>query len=334
MSTVSLLTTGGTISAGPGPDGAVPQRSADNLAEELTSAIGSVANAGALREVHLRSRDVLQVSSRAMTPESMFTLVEAVRQEIASGTDGVVVTHGTDTLEETAYVLAMLVEPKVPVVLTGAMRAPHHPGPDGAANLIAALSAAAEPALAADGPVVAQQDEIHLARWVTKMCSARVAAFASPGTGPVAAVAENRVVPLLGPSMVSDLLPAHAPLERRVELLWAVAGADGFMVEAIGGLVDGLVIAGTGAGHTAPPFAKALSELAGSGCPIVLSSRCAVPQVLTGMYSGLGSEGQLQAAGVISAGSLQPLKARLRLIFALSAGLAAHDVFATYRGRQ
>jgi L-asparaginase len=323
---ISLLGTGGTISTSPGEHGAVPGRSAAELLEMSGRAAGA--------SVQVRSRDVVRISSRAMTPQVMYRLAEAVQEEIRGGADGVVVTHGTDTLEETAYALALLVDTSVPVVVTGAMRPPHDPGADGAANLTAAIRAAAEPGLAAYGPVVVHQDEIHLARWVTKLHSARVAAFGSLQTGPVGAVVEDGVVLFHGPPPTSDRLPGAAAPDRRVELVWAVAGADGLMVEAVADRVDGLVVAGTGGGHVAPPLAEALGRVVTSGRPVVLSSRCAAPQVLTSTYGGPGSERQLLADGLVSAGALHPLKARLRLMFALSAGLEVANLFAVYGGRR
>jgi len=318
MPTISLLGTGGTISTGPTPDGAAPVHSAEELAGWVR---------GCRPGLDVRSRDVARTASHAITPTIMYQVAEAVRQEIADGADGVIVTHGTDTLEETAYALALLVDTPVPVILTGAMRPPHHPGSDGPANLVAALAAATEPALAAYGPVVVHQDEIHLARWVTKLHSARVAAFASPQAGPVGVVVEDAVVLLVGPAPSSDRLSVDAPPHLRVELLWAVAGGDGLVVDVIGPLVDGLVVAGTGGGHVAPPLADALVRLAATGRPVVLASRCAGSQVLARTYAGQGSERQLLADGLISAGPLAPLKARLRLIFGLSAGLHPRDLF-------
>ena len=318
MPTISLLGTGGTISTGRTPEGAAPQHSVGELAQW---ARGHDCN------VCVRSRDVLRTSSRAMTPQLMHQVAEAVKQEIDEGADGVVITHGTDTLEETAYALALLIDTSVPVVLTGAMRPPYHAGSDGPANLAAAITAATDHALAAYGPVVVHQDEVHLARWVTKLHSTRVAAFASPQAGPVAAIVEGCVVLLHGPATFSERLPVTAVPDQRVELLWAVAGADGLVVDAIGRLVDGLVVAGTGGGHVAPLLAESLVQLVATGRPVVLASRCASPQVLAHTYAGRGSETQLLGDGLISAGSLSPLKARLRLIFALSAGMAAQNAF-------
>jgi L-asparaginase len=314
---ISLLGTGGTISTASGTNGAVPQHGAEDLANWTSGT------------AELRARDVLKVSSSAITPSDMYALAEAVRQEIADGADGVVITHGTDTMEETAYALALLLDTPVPVVLTGAMRPPHSAGSDGPANLVAAVAAAAHPPLAGYGPVIVHQDEIHAARWVTKLHSTRVAAFASPAAGPVGHVVEGRVVLLLGPPPGTDRLPTAAAPCRRVELIWAAAGVDGLVVDAIAELVDGLVVAGTGGGHVPPPLAEALARVVGSGRPVVLGSRCADGRLLSATYGGAGSEVRLLADGLVSARSLSPVKARLRLIFGLSAGMRATELFPT-----
>lgn len=315
---ISLLGTGGTISTTPGEAGAVPGLHA----AEMTAALP-------MGPWQIQARDVMKKSSRAIGPSDMWDLARAVGEEIAAGADGVVITHGTDTLEETAYALALLLEPTVPVVLTGAMRRPHDPGADGPANLQSALVAAASRELAPYTPVVVVQDEIHVARWVTKQHSARIAAFASPANGPVGAIVEGRVHLMLGPIPASDRLPAESARPRhRVELLWTTAGADGLLVQALAGKIDGLVVAGTGGGHVPPLLAEALVSLAADGCPVVLASRCGdAPQVLTNTYGGVGSEGHLLGAGLVSGGSLSALKCRLRLVFGLAAGLTANELF-------
>lgn len=325
MRRVSLLATGGTISTAGSPKGVVPRHGADDLAQWVQERFS---------DVILRTRDVAQTSSRAITPHDMHGLAIAVQQEINDGAEGVVITHGTDTMEETAYALALLVDSPVPVVLTGAMRPSSLLGSDGPANLAGAITAAVDPDLAAYGPVVVHQDEIHLARWVTKLHSARLAAFASPVAGPVGAVVEDGVVLFLGPAPGTDRLPVMATPNRRIELLWAASGADGLVVDAVGSLVDGLVVAGTGGGHVAPALADALVRLAGTGRPVALASRCTSGQVLSHTYGGLGSETQLLADGLVSAGSLSPLKARLRLIFGLSADMPVRDLFPLYRAAQ
>jgi L-asparaginase len=175
--------------------------------------------------------------------------------------------------------------------------------------------------------VVVFQDEIHLAHWATKTHSTRVAAFSSPAAGPIGHVVEGRAIAFSGPPIYKDTLPRTAAPNKRVELLMAVAGADGMIVDAIADRIDGLVVAGTGGGHVAPPFAKSLIDLAHSGMPVVLASRCADAQVLEHTYGGPGSEVDLLAKGIHPAGNLSAIKARLRLAFGLSAGLSVAELF-------
>jgi L-asparaginase len=314
---ISLLATGGTISTQRGPEGARPALEADALAATAQ---------GADRDVTFHARNVSRLSSRSITPATMWDIACAVEDEIRQGADGVVITHGTDTLEETAYALSLLVRTPVPVVLTGAMRVPGTPGEDGPANLAAAVAVATTPLFAAYGPVVVHQDEIHLARWVTKVHSTRVAAFGSPTAGPVGMVAEGRAIRLAGPLPSERLSRTRAP-SRRVELIWSVAGSDGLLVDAIKSQVDGLVVAGTGGGHVAPPLAEALVAAAAQGVAVVLASRCPDAQALHRTYGGVGGEIHLLASGLVSAGSLSPTKARLKLIFGLSAGFTPSRLF-------
>ncbi len=319
---ISLLGTGGTISTKPGEAGAVPGLAVAQIEAGLPKGPWQV-----------KARDVMSKSSRSMSPADMWHLALAVREEIDAGANGVVITHGTDTLEETAYALALLVDPTIPVVITGAMRPPHALGADGPANLHSALVVATRQELAPYGPVVVFQDEIHVARWVTKHQSARVSAFTSPAAGPVGAIVEGQVHLTLGPAPQTDRLGADpVPPRHRVELLWTTAGSDGFLVQAVAGKVDGLVVAGTGGGHLPPLMAEELVALVEDGSPVVLSSRCAgAPHVLTSTYGGVGSEVHLLRAGVLSGGSLAPLKCRLRLLFGLGAGLSAGELFPTTR---
>lgn len=315
---ISLLATGGTISTKRGADGATPALDAETLAS-------AAQRAG--RGVAISARNVSRLSSRGITPADMWGLANAVEEEIRRGADGIVVTHGTDTLEETVYALSLLVRTSVPVVLTGAMRVPGSPGEDGPANLAAAIAVATTPRFSAYGPVVVHQDEIHLARWVSKIHSTRVAAFGSPSAGPVGMVVEGRAVSFFGPPP-PDRLPRSGAPDKRVELIWSVAGSDGLVVNAIKDQVDGLVVAGTGGGHVAPPLAEALVAAATQGVAVVLASRCADAQVLQSTYGGVGGEIHLLASGLVSAGNLSAAKARLRLLFGLSAGLDPVELFA------
>jgi L-asparaginase len=315
---IGLIATGGTISVVPSTAGARGHSGADALAPGASALPDGI-------EVH--AEDVLRRSSRAMSLDDLWTLADAVRAAIAAGRDGVVVTHGTDTLEETAYALSLLVQTTVPVVVTGAMRAPHLAGPDGPANVRAALVAAAQPDMAAYGPVVVFADEVHVARLVTKMHSTRVAAFASPAAGPVGSVVEDRLELLLGPPPVPDRLPRTAPPDRRVAIVAAATGVDGALVDAAAADLDGVVVAALGGGHVSPALGESLIRVAGSGRPVVVTSRCPDGALLARTYGGAGSEIELREAGLHFAAYLTPEKARLRLAFGLSAGIPGEELF-------
>ncbi|WP_406690187.1 asparaginase [Saccharopolyspora sp. ID03-671] len=322
---IGLLATGGTIAVAPPTTG--------NQDHVGVAALTPPAP-GLPERIEVVPRDVLGRSSRQLTADDLWTLATAVDEEIAAGRDGVVITHGTDTLEETAYALALLVEPRVPVVITGAMRSPHHSGPDGPANVRAALVAAADPSLAPYGPVVVFQDEVHVARLVTKMHSARVAAFASPAAGPVGFVAEDEVELLLGPAPGTDRLPRSNPPTARIALVHAATGVDGSAADALTsdpGTADGVVVAALGAGHVSPSLGAALVRLARAGTPVVITSRCPDGALLRETYSGAGSEVDLRRSGLHFASTLSAPKARLRLLFGLSAGIQLDELFPTRR---
>ena len=315
---VLLIALGGTISAAPDEVGrSFPARAATDL-------LSSVQDAAAIADV--TAADVKQVPSRAVTPADMCALAHEVCDGIAKGYDGIVVTHGTDTMEETAYALALQLDVNIPIVLTGSMRPSHEPGADGPANLIGALRVATTPAAGRLGPVIVMQDEIHLARWVTKVHTSRVAAFSSPELGPVGHVVEGKVH-LRVRCAPGDYLGMPDKLDKRVEIIWVSAGADGLLVDAAAAVAQGLIVAGTGGGHVPPQMTGSLQSAVERGLPVVLASRCIDGPILESTYGGMGSETHLRSIGLHSAGALAPIKARLRLLTALALGKGAAEVF-------
>lgn len=274
----------------------------------------------------LVAKDVTTISSSAITPGHMHHLAGVIRSGVEDGCRGVVVTHGTDTIEETAYALALLVPRDIPIVLTGAMRPPDQPGADGLANFSAALIAAADARLGGYGPVVVFQDEIHLARLVTKAHTSAVAPFRSPGIGPVGWISEARVSLAVG-APAEEYLGYPGAIDKRVELIEVVSGSDGLFVEAAAAVSDGIVLAGTGGGHTPPTMVDSIQRAVDSGVAVILASRTGSGRVLERTYSGPGSESDLLERGLVSAGTLQPIKARLRLLVGLSLGLAPTSLF-------
>ena len=152
-----------------------------------------------------------------------------------------------------------------------------------------------------------------------------MAAFASPGLGPVGSLTEGRVRFEIEQGPDDRLgLPAH--MERRVELVTAAAGAGGDLLDACLD-ADGVVVAGTGGGHVPEGMLAALERLLDAGVPVVLASRTGAGSVLEGSYGGPGSETDLRRLGVVGVGGLSPLKARLRLLVALELGIQPATVF-------
>ncbi|AKH80879.1 hypothetical protein AA958_00400 [Streptomyces sp. CNQ-509] len=317
--TIAVLATGGTISA---VADARRRHGGGLSATDLVAGHGSSGT-------RLRPIEVHRIPGRAMTPPHMLTLAQQVGQA-AAACDGIVVLHGTDTLEETAYALAVMVDVPVPVVVTGAMRLPAQPGDDGPGNLAAAIAAARDPKLADSGPVVVFGDEVHLARWVTKAHTSRPAAFTSPDGGPAGQIHEGRLLLHRTAHRDSDHLGMPEPgrlADTRVPLVTVYAGIDGETVERAADGAAGLLIAGTGGGHTPPGVADTLATLVAAGTPVVLASRCPAGPLLQDTYGEKGGEGHLKSVGVIPVGHLPALKARLRLQIALALGHTPRKAF-------
>jgi L-asparaginase len=318
---VAVIGTGGTISA---VADAQTRNGSGLAAADIAAGAGDLSGLA-----RIRSHDVLKIPGRAMTPADMHAIACQVIREVDAGCAGVVVTHGTDTMEETVYALALMVDVDVPVMVTGAMRLPSDVGHDGGANLRTAVQAATRPDLAPYGPLLAFGDELHLARWVTKAHTSKPAAFASPESGPVGLVVEGRPQMVAAPAGSDHLGLPDTLGDTRVDLVWIYAGAGGDLIEDAARRSAGIVVAGTGGGHTPPAVAEAIGDVVASGTPVVIATRCAAGPMLHGTYGGPGGEGHLRALGAVRAGRLPALKARLRLQVALALGL---DVAAAFSG--
>lgn len=325
---IGVAACGGTIAATASGDGtATPRLGAADLLDA----------APWLREIaDMQARTVMTKASPDITVDDAVRLhdelVAFVRDERL---DGVVVTTGTDTLEEVAFTLDLLWDPDAPVVVTGAVRNASKPGADGPANLTAAVATAASQAARGLGALVVMNDQIHAARYARKGNSGNVAAFVSPTVGPLGYLAEGvPVIPMrVARTPVLDPRPA-APLGARVALLTTFMGDDGALLPAVvAGGFAGLVVAGFGGGHLPAAFAEhpAFAQLLDT-VPVVLASRANSGEPLRATYSGFaGSETELARRGVISAGCLDAPKARVLLSLLASAGEPAERVRAAFR---
>ncbi|MCG8920279.1 asparaginase [Actinokineospora sp. PR83] len=324
MSRIVVLGMGGTIAMAPSASGGVVP---------ALDAAALIAAVPELAAHDITARTLRSLPSPSVGFADLAALAAAVRAEVDGGADGVVVTHGTDTLEESAFHLDATLDPGVPVVVTGAMRHPTAPGADGPANLLAAVTVAASPAARGLGVLVVLSDEVHGARFVRKTHTSSTAAFASPGTGPYGTLVEGeprlrRVDP------VSPRLPVPTTATPpRVGLVAVSLGDDGELLRHAAPALDGVVLAGLGAGHVPEVMVPAVAEVA-ARVPVVLTSRTGGGSVLRTTYGYPGSERDLLARGLVHGGFLDPAKARvlLHLLLADGADRARVDAtFAAYR---
>jgi L-asparaginase len=305
----------------------MPREGGEGVDTELTAAdiVSSVPGLSDLADVDVA--DVTTIASPSITLRDMHELAGAIEQAFDDACDGVVVTHGTDTIEETAYALALMLPPTRPVALTGAMRNPSLPGTDGPANLLAAFLVASRSDLAL-GPVIVMNDEIHTARFAAKVHTTRLSAIGSPGAGPIGEIVERRAHLWYRPAY-DDYLGLPPSIDGApVELVRIAVDPDPRLLgDAIARQPAGIVLEGTGGGHVPPPLLASVDAAIGAGIPVVIATRCSGGRTLERTYGFPGSEVDLRERGAIQAGLLSGQKARLRLIVGRSLGLPAARLF-------
>jgi L-asparaginase len=333
---IHILALGGTIATRPDSTGAMQMGLG---ADDLVAAVPLLEN---LAEIEAET--VSRVGSHSLSFDQIHALAAKIRRLKA---DGVIVTQGTDTLEETSFLLDLLLDVDVPVIVTAAMRNPSLTSPDGAGNLLAAVRVASDAWVRRNaralGVLAVMLDEVYAASDVLKVHPTRLNAFASTQTGPLAALVEDRIVPLSLP--VRDAVVAArkklagaSGKAAPVALLWMSLDDDAALMSMMLAASDragyrGAVIAAMGGGHV-PERAVANIRRLAEAMPTVIAPRAGGGgPMLRQTYGGPSSEIELRRAGVIWGGRLQPLKARVLLETALRAGLdrpAISDVFEAF----
>lgn len=312
MKRIAVLATGGTIASRPtGAGGATVADTSVDLLSRVTAPQG----------VQLLGRDVLGKNSFELTPRDMQTVLDAVLEALAGEVDGVVVTHGTDTLEETAFFVDLFLADERPVVFTGAQRGADAADTDGPANIRDAVTVAAAVGARGLGALVVFDGSIFAARGTRKTHTLASAAFSSPDIGPIGGLAQGRPSVWSSPRRQQPLDAASLrAADVRVDVVAIYPGCDSTALEAV---VDagaqGVVLEGTGAGNANSTITDTVAELTARGVVVLLSTRVSSGFV-TPIYGGGGGGVDLVAAGAIPTGLLRPSQARMLLIAALGTG--------------
>ncbi|HFU4122518.1 TPA: asparaginase [Streptococcus suis] len=313
MKNILVLHTGGTISMQADEKGQVSS-SQINPMTQVTSPLDNI---------QVTSVDFLNLPSPHMTLEAMMALYQKIKLE-AEQFDGFVITHGTDTLEETAYFLDTMAIPQKPIVLTGAMRSSNELGSDGVYNYLTALRVAADDKSADKGVLVVMNDEIHAAKFVTKTHTTNVSTFQTPTHGPLGLVTKREILffKTAEPRVRFDL----NRVAGLVPIIKSYADMDPLLLESLAHTnIDGIVIEALGAGNLPPAVLPALDNLLDKGIPVVLVSRC-FNGIAEPVYSYQGGGVDLENKGILFVKELNAQKARIKLLIALEAGLTGKEL--------
>jgi L-asparaginase len=325
---VLMVFTGGTISMtlDPATGGAVPSLSGEDILARAALDAGRPAGVEPLRTVEFG-----QLPGPHVTPAHMHELALRLDRELRDpGIAGAVVTHGTDTLEETAYFLDLALGSEKPVILTGSMNHGDDPDWDGPRNLADSLNTIRSGQFQGLGVLVCLDGEINAAGEVTKTHTMQRDTFMSFDFGPLGRVFEDRPVFLRKP-YVHEHLGCVPPVEP-VHILKCYAGMDqsAFHRSAEAG-IRGLVVEGMGTGNVPPRAYDGIVDVLAAGIPVVLVSRC--PRGATeDVYGYYGAGRNLRQAGVIFARYLNGQKARIKLMLGLGAGLRGEELAALFEG--
>ncbi|NLC37380.1 MAG: asparaginase [Alcaligenaceae bacterium] len=311
MKRVVLLSTGGTIASAPGSDG--------RAVAGVLSGEDLLAHTGLEGLMEARVESVFQKASNAIGPAQWRQLAEKCAQLIHSKqVDGIVITHGTDTLEDTAYYLHCVLDTsQVPVIVTGSQRVPQAMGSDAYANLRQAMELAASPHARGQGVLVSFNQSVFSAGFVRKVSSYQLNGFDAPGLGP-AGMLDEGCFHLLQRPRIQPLLPNPAQLPR-VDILPAYGGAEAAMARAVlQSAPDALVVDGLGRGQVPLAWAPVLAEALENGAIIAVCSST-LHGATHESYDYPGSLHELVSAGAFNVSHLSARKARIRLALSMAA---------------
>jgi L-asparaginase len=310
---IHILFTGGTISMqrDPTAGGNLPAHSGEALMR-LAPGIERIAP--------VRIEDWARMPACHFDQVRLWALRERVRDLASSGeVSGIVITHGTDILEETAYLLDRTLDGRIPVAITGAMRTSSDEAWDGPRNLRDAVTVAASSSSAGRGTMVVFAGRVFAGRTAAKSHATDPEAFSAPHGGPIGNVADGAVTYSSEPTRAG--VPVEpTSLDARVAHVPMVVGDQGAMLDFARGDHDGVVVEAFGSGNMPPGVVPAVRRWIEERKPVVLASRCWWGQV-TPVYAFEGGGARTTAMGAIPAGPRTPSQARMELAIALSAGV-------------
>ena len=309
MKKIVVIHTGGTISMHVHSESGAVITGDSN---PLTAEIDKLMEYADIHEI-----EAFNFPSPHITPKEMLTIKEIIDQQIVGGkVEGFVITHGTDTLEETAYFLDLTVKSDIPIILTGAMRSSNEIGADGVYNLLSAVRVATSQDAYGKGVLVVMNDEIHTAQNVTKTSTSNVSTFQSPQYGPIGLITKTGVhfhhTPIRRDTFELNVI------SKRVAMLKVYAGMDAdLLIHVAHAGYDGIVLECLGQGNVPPAIVPGIQQLIAQHIPVVLVSRCynGIAQPVYG-YEGGGK--MLEDMGVLFAHGLSGQKARIKLLIGLS----------------
>lgn len=318
MKKIAIIFNGGTISMKIDEKikAAVPSLSAD----EIMSMIPGVEDYAEIEAYTFSSMPSPHMTLETMLKLSKFTTELVERDEI----DGVVITHGTDTLEETAYLLDLTVKTKKPVVVTGAMRSGSELGYDGPFNLATSICTAISDEAVGRGVLVCFNGELNSASEVTKANSMALNAFRTPNFGPIGIVDNDNVIFYRDANHLEKY--DVSKIEKQVALIKCVVDMDSSYIDyLIEKGYGGIVIEALGRGNVPPKMVEGIKKAIELEIPVVVVSRCFEGRVFES-YGYEGGGKQLKNLGVIFGDTLPGQKARIKLILAINSGMNIHEV--------
>ena len=318
MKKIAIIFNGGTISMKIDEKikAAVPSLSAD----EIMSMIPGVEDYAEIEAYTFSSMPSPHMTLETMLKLSKFTTELVERDDI----DGVVITHGTDTLEETAYLLDLTVKTKKPVVVTGAMRSGSELGYDGPFNLATSICTAISDEAVGRGVLVCFNGELNSASEVTKANSMALNAFRTPNFGPIGIVDNDNVIFYRDANHLEKY--DVSKIEKQVALIKCVVDMDSSYIDyLIEKGYGGIVIEALGRGNVPPKMVEGIKKAIELEIPVVVVSRCFEGRVFES-YGYEGGGKQLKNLGVIFGDTLPGQKARIKLILAINSGMNSHEV--------